>query len=714
MDEMGALPADAMGGEVVPFPSAFVAPHVQELRRRVMTLVRMAAMPNVADVLEASHLHDIGRRVVREYTIDRESRKDWEDKARRAMEIARMEKQGKSTPWENASNVKYPLLTTAALQFGARAYPAIVDGPRVVKCKVNGYDPDGAKAAAGDRVSEHMSYQLLQETDWESDTDTMVHMIPIVGCAFKKVYADGFKPAGWCNELVSAFDCVVNQKAKSLDTVPRITHVFPKYPHEIAEQQRAGLMLDVDIRGSAEDGTEDDDAPHMLLEQHRYLDLDGDGVLEPWIVTTHEKTEKVLKIKPGFDPSEIETDQQRGEIIRIKRKRYFVKIPFIPDPNGGFYDLGFGHLLGDVNDEIDTNINQMNDAATMQNAGGGFIGGGIDLGRGKAEVRIAPGVYRTVRASGNDLKNNIVPFAHPGPSKTTLDLLTLMIEAGKDISGVQDIMVGDQKTNQTATTTLALIEQGMKVFTAIYKRIFRALKEEFRLIFEINRASLDVQKYAQLMDLRVPGPPGPDGQPMPPQPMPPEQLAMDYRGQLDITPVADPNNITDMQRMAKAQIALAEVEKGNPHVDGFAATKRAFEAARIEKVEDLLIPPPPPGTPPPPTPEEMAAKAKIEAEQASAQIKTDAAQQQAQIKAESAMMDLQVKAQSLMMQLEAAQQAAERKAIEAEQKHIQQMRELQLQSDQLDQRWRELQLREEEIKLEHAAAKAAARDTNAD
>lgn len=701
-----------MSGEVVPFPMAFVPPHVQALQRRVMMLVRLASMPNVADILEETQRHGIGHKVVREYTIDRDSRKDWEDKAKRAMEIARMQKQGKNTPWENASNVKYPLLTTASLQFGARAYPAIVDGPRVVKGKVNGFDPDGSKAAAADRVSEHMSYQLMQETDWESDTDTMVHMIPIVGCAFKKVYADGFKDAGFCDELVSAFDFVVHQKTKSLTTVPRATHVFPKYPHEIAEQQRAGLMLDVDLKGEGDGDTNDDDAPHMLLEQHRYLDLDGDGVKEPWIVTVHEKTEKVLKIKPGFDPSEIETDQTRGKIIRIKRKRYFVKVPFIPDPNGGFYDLGFGHLLGDINDEIDTNINQMNDAATMQNAGGGFVGGGIDLGNGKAEIRIAPGVYKTVRASGNELKNNIVPFEHPGPSKTTLELLTLMIEAGKDISGVQDIMVGDQKTNQTATTTLALIEQGMKVFTAIYKRIFRALKEEFRLIFEINRTSLDVQKYAQLMDLRMRGPMSPDGQQMPPQPMPPEQLAQDYQGQFDITPVADPNNVTDMQRMAKAQVALAEVEKGNPHVNAFEATKRAFEAARIEKVDELLIPPPPPGTPTPPSPEEMAAKAKIEAMQAAAQTKIEAAQQQAQIKAESAMMDLQAKGESLAMQFEAKQRAMEQKAIEAEQKHIQQMRELQLQSDQLDQRWRELQMREEEIKLERAAVTAG--EANAD
>lgn len=682
------MQGEQMGGEVVPFPMFEPpAPEVLEAQRRVMRLVKLAQMPNVADVLDEQELAKIGPKVVREYKIDRDSRKDWEDKAKRAMDIAKQVRQAKNTPWENASNIKYPLLTTSALQFGARAYPAIVDGERVVKCKVIGSDPQGMKAGASDRVSEHMSYQLLHETDWESDVDTMVHMLPVIGCCFKKIYADGFKEAGFCDDLVSAFDFVVNQKTKSLSTVPRATHVFPLYPHEIAERQRAGTMLEVDLKGEGTDG-EDDDAPHMLLEQHRYLDLDGDGVLEPWIVTVHERTEKVMKIKPGYDPDGIEPDMQRGRILRIKRKNYFVKVPFIPDPNGGFYDLGFGHLLGDINEEIDTAVNQMNDAATMQNAGGGFIGGGIDLGKGKSEYRISPGAYRTVSASGDGLAKNIVPFNHPGPSKTTLDLLTLMIEAGKDISGVQDIMVGDQKTNQTATTTLALIEQGMKVFTAIYKRIFRALKDEFRLIFEINRASLDVQKYAALMDLHMPGGMGPDGQPLPPQPLPPEQLAMDYQGALDIMPVADPNNVTDMQRMAKAQLALNEVKEGNPHVNPFEATKRAFEAARIEKVDELLIPPPPPDQPPPPTPEERMADAKIAQMERESQIRE--AERASELQHKQAVAELDAKV---------AEVEAQAKMQEIEAKVIEKANELEIKAKEMQLKEQEMNLREQEMGL---------------
>jgi chaperonin GroES len=664
-------------GNVVEMPGR----HVVDLRKRILRLQDLASMPNAAEAFKDDRLANIGQRVSREYKIDKESRKAWEYRARRAMNIARQEREQRSSPWPDASNVKYPLLTTAALQFGARAYPAIVDGERVVKCAVSGADPAGMKAASADRVSEHMSYQLLNETDWESDTDTMVHQIPIVGCAFKKVYPDGQKEAGFCDELVSAFDLVVNQTAKSLRTVPRMTHLVPLYPHEIAERHRAGTMRDVDLKGEGEDG-EDDQSRHMLLEQHTYMDLDDDGILEPWIVTVHEKTERVLRIKAGFDPGAIEMDVDRGRIIRIPRQDYFVKVPFIPDPEGGFYDLGFGHLLGDVNDEIDTSINQMNDAATMQNAGGGFVGGGVDLGKGKSEIRIAPGRYKTVRASGNDLKNNIVPFAHPGPSATTLSLLELMIQSGKDISGVQDIMVGDQQGQQTATTTLALIEQGMKVFTAIYKRIFRALKEEFRLIFEINKASLNAQKYMMLLDM------GPE-------------IVQDYQGQMDIRPVADPNNITDMQRLAKAQMVLEEVRNGNPHVNPFEATKRAFEAARIEKVEEVLIPPPPPDAPKEPTPEEVLAK-----------VKVDEAQATAQIKQESAQMDLQAKAQQVMLKIEEAQADFERKQREAEANHINQLRALQLKSDELDQKWEALQIKEREMKARANAAESSGTDAD--
>lgn len=559
---------------VVPFPG-MDPPHIRQLQQRVIMLTKLSGLDNVASVLDEDELTKLGAKVSREYKIDRDSRDSWEKGARRAMDLAKQKKEAKSYPWPDASNVKYPLLTTSALQFAARAYPAIVDGQNVVKCKVSGADPQGMKASAAQRVGEYLSYQLLYEVPgWEDDLDTALHQIPIIGCAFKKTYPDRMAKCGYRSDLISAFDLVVNQRAKSLETVPRITHVFPLYPHEIGERKRSGWFLDVEL-GLGEEG-DDQDAPHMFLEMHCWHDLDGDGTPEPWIVTVHEKTERVVRVKPCFTMDRLTLDKERGVIVRIKRMDYFTCIPFIPDPEGGFYPVGFGHLLEPLSDVIDTTINQMIDAGTLQNAGGGFVGGGVSLGKGKSEVRITPGVYRRVESAGPDLRQAIVHHEHPGPSQVLFNLLGMIVEAGKDVAAVKDILSGEMPKGATATGTMAVIEQGLKVFTAIYKRIYRALGREYRLIFEINKAYGDQQRYLSFFD------------------MPPEMIANDFNGDMDIVPVSDPNNITDMQRLAKAQFVLEQSAGGqNPVVDHFAATKRAFEAARIENVEELLKQPQP-------------------------------------------------------------------------------------------------------------------------
>ena len=437
-----------------------------DLRSKIVEFMRLAQLTNVADEIEDQQLSTIGQLVVREYQIDEDSRKDWKDRAKRAMDIAKQVTKQKSHPWENASNVKYPMITIAALQFAARAYPAICDGPKMVKCKTQGEDPTGEKAAAADRVSEHMSYQLTKQLpEWEEDIDTALHQIPIVGCAVKKVYKDESSPAGFYSDLISAFDLVVNSNVKSLERAPRVTHKFKLYPHEIMERRRDKRFRDIDLSG-AEDEGEDTNAPHLFLEQHRYYDLDGDGLPEPWIITVHEPTYTVVRVRAGYDPSKIDYDPQSGRVTRLPKVDYFVKIPFIPDPDGGYYDVGFGHLLDSLSDVIDTTINQMMDAGTLQNAGGGFAAAGVDLGKGKSEVRLSPGKLKTVRVPGNDIRAGMVIPNFPGPSQVLFNLLGLLLEAAKDIAAVQDVLTGDVQRNQPVGTTLMLIEQGLKVFTA--------------------------------------------------------------------------------------------------------------------------------------------------------------------------------------------------------------------------------------------------------
>lgn len=568
------------------------------LAKTLALLLKYETSANIATLLDEEELTKIGGDVEREYKIDKNSRKDWEESSNRAMDIALQVRKPKNYPFEGAANIKYPLVTVAALQFGARAYPAIVDGARIVKAQVLGNDmgvpirdengdprldpangeplwimPPGFKRAKGDRVSKHMSYQLLNEmTEWEEDTDVLLHHLPIVGCAFRKVWRAeslGRNKA----EMVPAIHLVVNNKARSLDEAPRVTHEIFLYPQEIEERQRIETFLECELPSpSVADGADvgDDDAPHMFLEQHRYLDLDGDGYKEPYIVTVHKDSCKVVRIVANYRMEEIKDNGKR--ITRIPKEQYFVKYSFIPDPKGGFYDIGFGRLLESLGETIDTTINQMLDAGHLQNAGGGFIGTGIRLKKG-GQIRLSPGRYDQVETTGS-LKDQIHNHQFQGPSSVLFQLLGMMVEAAKDITAVKDILTGDTGGQvQTATTTLAMIEQGLKVFTAIYKRIYRALKDEFRLLFELNARHIDEKAYYTFND---------------------EQEVVeksDYDlASMDICPVADPKMVTDMQRSARAQVLMqiANDPALGALQDPLEALKRIYDAVGMEEPDRLI------------------------------------------------------------------------------------------------------------------------------
>lgn len=524
---------------------------------------------NIAADMDDVELEKIGECVHREYEIDKRSRSDWETSCEKAMNVALQVRTPKNYPFQNAANIKYPLVTVAALQFGARAYPAIVDGNRIVKGQVLGKDETGEKRAKADRVSAHMSYQLLHEMEeWEEDTDVLLHHLPIVGCAFRKVWRSEELGRNR-SEMVPAVHLVVNNKVRTLDDAPRVTHELFLYPQEIEERMRSGTFIECDLPASAvgDDGT-DEDAPQMFLEQHRYLDLDEDDFREPYIVTIHKDSGKVVRIVANYNAADIAHSEKK--ILRIQRDQYFVKYSFIPDPKGGFYDIGFGKLLESLSETIDTTINQMLDAGHLQNAGGGFIGSGVRLKKG--EIRLSPGKYISVEASAADLKNAIYNFEHPGPSAVLFNLLGMMVDAARDITAVKDILTGDSGDKvQTATTTLALIEQGLKVFTAIYKRIYRALRDEFALLFKLNAQFLGEQEYFNFLD---------------------EEMAIskeDYDiKSLDIVPVADPKMVTDMQRMSRAQVVLQTIEIVPNKAE---ALKYIYDTIGLEKeLIDKLVP----------------------------------------------------------------------------------------------------------------------------
>lgn len=562
-------------------------------------LYARAEKANIADELDDKHLEKIGATVKDDYELDDLSRDEWKKSAEKAMDVALQVRKPKNYPFEGASNVKYPLVTVAALQFGARAMPAILDGPNIVKGVPLGNDegvpleqpqmppeamqpsemqgmppeqqeqqwqvPPGAKRDKADRIARHMSYQLLYEMeDWEEDTDVLLHHLPIVGCAFRKVWRDGRLGRNRAR-MVPALRLVVNQNVESLDDAQRVTDVVPFYPQEIEERVRAGEWLDVDLPQHAEDD-DDLDAPHEFLEQHRYIDLDGDGYREPYIVTVHKETCKVVRVVANYRPDEIEHDGK--QILRIPKRQYFIKYSFLRDPKGGFYDIGFGFLLESLSHTIDSLLNQMLDAGHLQVAGGGFIGSGLRLK--KDQIRFRPGKYQYVEAAGSTIRDAIYNMEHPGPTAVHFNLLELLLSATKDITGVKDILTGDTGGKvQQPTTVLAMVEQGLKVFTSIYKRVWTSLRKEYKLLFILNSEYLQDQEYFTFLDSS-------------------EAVAReDYNPDtIDVVPVSDPRMATDMQRSARAEFLMGMLQ--HPLINQEEALHRIFSAVGEPNIEALI------------------------------------------------------------------------------------------------------------------------------
>lgn len=537
-------------------------------RRPLETLNEFLTTPNVAELLDDDELGEIGRTVKFEHEIDKNSRREWETDYHAAMKLALQQSTPKNYPWKGAANVKYPLLTSAAMQFAARAYPAIVRDHNPVKARVVGKDDDGQKRNRGDRIGRHMSWQLMEEmTEWEGDTDQLLHILPIAGMCYRKSYFDPTLGRN-VSEMVHPLDLVINDGAKDINTVPRITQRVPLYPYEIEERMRSGVFRRAELGLAAEGGT-DKDAPHIFLEQHRKLDLDDDGYGEPYIVTVHESTSQVVRIVPNFREQSVAVNEA-GEVAKITRDQYFTKYGFMPNPSGGWHDIGFGYLLRPINEATNTVINQLLDAGHLATVGGGFIGSGARLKGGQLKFKI--GEWIPVDVPGGSLRDNLVPRPIQEPSLVLFQLLGLLIDAGKDISSVKDVMTGgeNQGKNASPTTTLALIEQGMQVFTAIYKRVFRALKSEYTKLYALNGIYLDEETYFTVLDT-------------------PEKIGKeDYApGDFDVVPVADPNMVTNMQRLGRAEYLAQFVQ--DPHFDGMEIRRRMLEAASINDIDELLV-----------------------------------------------------------------------------------------------------------------------------
>lgn len=583
---------------------------------------------NVADLFKGDKgdkdLDNIGNSVCQGYEHDESSRRRWTQKMEDATELALQLVKPKSYPWPNAANVKFPLLTIASMQFAARAYPALVKAPDIVKYRVQGEDQGGQKAARASRISQHMSYQLLeQDEQWEEDQDKAFLALPILGCIFKKSYYDNVKEHN-CSKLVLPKNLVVHYYARSIEEAERKTEIFELSDREIKERELRGVFreneygsrpLPTDKEEDARQGLsappEDEDTPRTFLECHCYLDLDGDGYKEPYVVTVEKSSKKVARIVARF--KEVVTEQsvkideltkrsralaegamnapedqamlaeqqllrwqeetralseQNPKVLRIKPVEYYTKYPFIPSPDGGFYDLGFGALLSPINDSVNTILNQLIDAGTLQNGSMGFIGKGARIKGGK--VRFNPFEWKRVDVAGGTLKDSLVPLPVNQPSNVLFELLSLLITYAERVGSVTDAMMGENPGQNTPAYNMsAMLEQGLQVFNGIFKRVYRSFRSELRKLYNLNSIYLDQQEYFEYLDS--------DG----------KVARTDYTGDpKDLIPAADPNAFSSKEKLVKAQ-SIFEISQMAPGFDQIKVMQRQLEALDIPDAAEI-------------------------------------------------------------------------------------------------------------------------------
>lgn len=570
---------------------------------------------NLCDRFSLEDLQAIGSFVYECYETDLKSREHWERRTEAAMNLAMQIQEEKNFPWPGCANIAFPLVTIASLQFHSRAYPALVNGRNIVQCRVIGDDPDGILTARADKISKHMSWQLLEQDDgWESETDRSLISVPIVGTAFKKTYHDPRKGHN-VSELVLAKDLVVNYWAKSLESCPTKTHIIPLFRNDIYERVMAGIYRDIleeewykqdasvertprmeeeNNRAGLETPQINQNTPFTFLEQHCVLDLDGDGYAEPYIVTIERSSRSVVRIVCRFDREEDIIRNDDKDIVRIDAMEYFTKIPFIPSPDGGIMDVGFGVLLGPLNESVNSAINQLFDAGTLSNTAGGFLGRGAKIRGGV--YSFSPFEWNRVDATGDDLRKNIMPLPVREPSNVMFQLLSLLIDYTNRISGATDMLTGiNPGQNTPAETARTMVEQGQKVYSAIFKRIWRSMKSEFKKLYQLNSIYLPTRESFG----------GPN-----------QYIAREDYTALpsSLVPAADPNIISDAAKFSQANLLVQR-----------AAESRGYDPDQVERYylraigidsADLLYPGIEQAGPPPEDPKIQIQKMKMQVEMA--------------------------------------------------------------------------------------------------
>ena len=541
---------------------------------------------NLAEVLDDDILGELSSEIQAKFREDIESREDWEEAISKGLGLLGINYEDRSEPFLGATGVTHPLLSEAVTQFQAQSYKEMLPSGGPVKTQVLG-TPTQETEAQAQRVEDFMNYQITEiMEEYDPDTDQMLFYLPLTGSTFKKVYFDETKQRA-ISKFVPAEDMVVPYSASDLRTTERVTHVVRMTYNDIRKLQVAGVYRDVELsetndgedEGAIQERSDEllglrpnySDDSYTLLECHIDLDLEGfedkdmegnsSGIMLPYIVTLDQGSGKVLSISRNF---------REQDPLRRKRQ-YFVHFKFLP--GFGFYGLGLLHTIGGLSRAATSILRQLIDAGTLSNLPAGFKSRGVRIRNDDEPLN--PGEFRDIDVPGGDLKNSIIPLPYKEPSATLAQLLGVVVDSGRRFAQVADAKTADVNSNAPVGTTVALIEQGSKIISAIHKRLHYAQKQEFRMLAEIF--SENPVPYPYFVGN-----------------VPPETMQADFDGRVDILPVSDPNIFSMAQRLSLAQTQL-QLAQAAPQIHNVnEAYRRMYDALDIKNIEAILPPKPQP------------------------------------------------------------------------------------------------------------------------
>ena len=554
---------------------------------------------NLADILPDDVLDPVGSMLKNNYMDYKSSRKEWEKTYTDGLELLGFKYENRNEPFQGSSGATHPVLAEAVTQFQATAFKELLPSDGPVRTQILGVQsPD--KEAQAQRVKDFMNYQVMdQMEEYEPEFDSMLFHLPLSGSTFKKVYYDDLLGRA-VSKFVPADDLIVPYTANSLDDADAIIHVLKISENDLRKQQVGGFYSDVDIgtpgetmkdeitnkekelEGVSKSGKQQ--PIYTLLECHVDLDLEGfedigpdgepTGIKLPYIVTIDEGSTKVLSIRRNYAPN----DPKR------QRVHYFVHFKFLPGL--GFYGFGLIHMIGGLSRTATSALRQLLDAGTLSNLPAGFKQRGVRV-RDEASP-IQPGEFKDVDAPGGNLRDAFYPLPYKEPSQTLLALMGIVVQAGQRFAAISELQTGEGNQQAAVGTTMALLERGSKVMSAIHKRLYSAMKKEFKLLGKIIATYLPPEyPYDVVGGART-------------------IKQVDFDDRIDILPVADPNIFSMSQRITLAQTEL-QLATSNPQIHNmYAIYRKMYEALGVKDI-DKVLPPPAPKAPKDPSLEHIDA-----------------------------------------------------------------------------------------------------------